>query len=308
MNYMKINSFIILNKKITEEALDFSSLIEELTKAIIEYEQGEIYCSKRSVTPLGEQAVMLSMPAVAEDIAVHKLINVVPNNKMKGVDIINGHLSAYDTQTGYPLFIMDGPVATGRRTAALSMLGIKAFIGTPQEILLIGTGIQATYHLKAIAELYPSCKVWVKGSTAEKSKRFCLDKKELINIIEPLIDDIIPSNINVIITLTTSLEPVYNLPAEKGLLVIAVGAFKPEMAEIGPLTLADSLIYLDDLIGAKQEAGDLIQANIDWNRTSSLASFLSNPVIPNRPIVFKTVGTGAWDLAVARAVKKRLNL
>lgn len=76
-------------------------------------------------------------------------------------------------------------------------------------------------------------------------------------------------------------------------LVIGVGAFKPEMAEIGKETLSGSQIYIDDLAGGQHEAGDLIQAGIDWSVVRSLASALREKPDLSKPIVLKSVGTAA---------------
>jgi len=111
---------------------------------------------------------------------------------------------------------------------------------------------------------------------------------------------------DVVITLTTSLSAVYNEPPARQKLIIGVGAFRPEMAEIGPATLSNSLICVDDPAGAKHEAGDLIQADINWENVVSLADVLNGKARVSGPVVFKTVGTGAWDLAACRVAYKNL--
>ncbi|MNG05759.1 ornithine cyclodeaminase [compost metagenome] len=111
-----------------------------------------------------------------------------------------------------------------------------------------------------------------------------------------------------VITVTTSTVPVYNDPPRIGRLVIGVGAFKPEMAELGKQTLAGSRIYADEPTGVRAEAGDLIQAEIDWDQLSSLAAALGGDLDNSKPVVFKSVGTGAWDLAAARVALSTLNI
>jgi 1-piperideine-2-carboxylate/1-pyrroline-2-carboxylate reductase [NAD(P)H] len=103
-----------------------------------------------------------------------------------------------------------------------------------------------------------------------------------------------------VIAVTTSTEAVYDEPALRDRLVIGVGAFRPDMAEIGKTTLDGSDLYADDPAGARHEAGDLIQAGIDWSRVRSLAAALQGRIDAAHPRVFKSVGTAAWDLAAAR--------
>src|SRR5690606_11531668 len=95
-------------------------------------------------------------------------------------------------------------------------------------------------------------------------------------------------------------------PARADRLVIGVGAFRPEMAELGPVTLAGSAIYADDPAGARHEAGDLLRAGVDWDQVRSLAALLRQPHDRTRPAVFKSVGAAAWDLAAARVALRAL--
>jgi 1-piperideine-2-carboxylate/1-pyrroline-2-carboxylate reductase [NAD(P)H] len=111
-----------------------------------------------------------------------------------------------------------------------------------------------------------------------------------------------------VITLTTSTRAIYDEVARPGRLIVSVGAFKPEMAEIGKTTLDGSELFADDPAGARHEAGDLLQAGIDWTRVKSLAAVLRDVPDLSRPIVFKSVGTGAWDLAAARVAIRRLGI
>ncbi|MNN62525.1 ornithine cyclodeaminase [compost metagenome] len=168
--------------------------------------------------------------------------------------------------------------------------------------------MQATYHLQAIQALYPDSKVWMRGINAADAQQFCTNNRGVHANLHPCADEEVPEAVDVIITLTTSTVPVYNQSGQAGRLVVGVGAFKPEMAEIGKNTLFSSDIYIDDPAGAMHEAGDLIQAGVDWSQTRSLASAFTEKPDLTRPIVFKSVGTGAWDLAACRVARAKLGL
>ncbi len=181
------------------------------------------------------------------------------------------------------------------------MIGIETFMSqAPQRVLIIGSGTQAIYHARALHEIYPEAEVFVRGLDHESARRFCEAHAGENPNLYPCQPAEIPAGTDVVIMLTTSMSPIYNEDALKGRLVIGVGAFKPEMAEIGAHTLAGSDIYVDDPLGAREEAGDLIQAGVDWGRVRNLADALQQKPPLDRPVVFKTVGTGAWDLAAGR--------
>ncbi|WP_433885388.1 bifunctional Delta(1)-pyrroline-2-carboxylate/Delta(1)-piperideine-2-carboxylate reductase [Pseudomonas vranovensis] len=306
---MTDKKYIICDKAETAALLDFAQLTDALEQASQEYTQGQISSPERMVVPMALGGVMLSMPAVSEDLAIHKLVNVQPKNRELNLPTIHGHVSVYDAETGSPLFILDGPEVTGRRTAAVTMLVMRTFKASlPKEILIIGTGMQATYHLQAIQALYPDSKVWMRGINAADAQQFCTNNRGVHANLHPCADEEVPEAVDVIITLTTSTVPVYNQSGQAGRLVVGVGAFKPEMAEIGKNTLFSSDIYIDDPAGAMHEAGDLIQAGVDWSQTRSLASAFTEKPDLTRPIVFKSVGTGAWDLAACRVARAKLGL
>jgi len=297
---------IVCNQEQTAALLGFEAMLEAIAGTVLEHEKGEINSPERMVVPLGDGGVLLSMPATAKDIAIHKLVNVQPGNKKNQLPTIHGTVTVCDAQTGKIICLLDGPEVTGRRTAAVSMLGIRTFLpAKPSRILLIGTGVQARYHLQAINALFPAADVLVRGSSLTAAQQFCQQNAGSHSRLA-VCGETLPADLDVVLTLTTSTKAVYDLPAIPERLIIGVGAFKPEMCEIGKNTLDSSVLYVDDADGARHEAGDFIQAGVDWSAVNSLAHALHSPDPLSRPVVFKTVGTAAWDLAVARVALQSL--
>lgn len=109
-----------------------------------------------------------------------------------------------------------------------------------------------------------------------------------------------------VITVTTSKTPVYHGPASSKRLVVAVGAFTPDAAEVDGETVRASRIFVDDLEAAREEAGDLLQAGVDWQQVTSLGRALDMAAPAGEPVLIKTVGSGAWDLAAARVARERI--
>lgn len=290
----------------TAELLDFTELVQEIEIACTELADGVILAPERQTLDFFERGTMISMPATASDIGIHKLVNVMPDNLSHGMPTICGVVSVFDGRTGQPVCVLDGPTVTARRTAALSMLGIKVFSnGTPQHITMIGCGSQASGHAQALAALYPDTRLSVVGHDIDEARQFVDNHAHLgldITATQAVADDS-----DVIITVTSSSMPVYDEPAEAGRLVVAVGSFLPEMAEIGTTTLRDSQLYIDEPESGLHEAGDYLQADVDWSDVGTLVDALHGEFDADSPIVFKTVGCAAWDLAAARAVLKRLD-
>ncbi len=295
----------------TARLTPFPVLVDTLAQACVEAARGDIASPARLVVPLNDGGIMLAMPAAARDLAIHKLVTVCPANRARAIPTIHGHVSVCDPDTGEALFALDGPTVTGRRTAAVSLLAMRTFLRTaPRDILLIGTGTQASHHVRALAAVYPEARLIVRGSALARAQAFCANHDKELDL-RAQEGDVIPDTVDAVIAVTTSTAPVYNEPARSDRLVIGVGAFTPAMAEIGPLTLQGSALWVDDPAGARHEAGDFIQAGVDWGRVTALADALAAPdgarVEEKRadtmPIVFKSVGCAAWDLAACRVAR-----
>lgn len=289
----------VYNADQTAKLLPFPSLVKQIEQACTQLAQGKVHAPERQVVPFPQGGVMLSMPATASDIGIHKLVNVTPDNRASGLPTIHGLVSAFDGKTGQALMVLDGPTVTSRRTAALSMLGIQVFRKqSPRHVALIGCGVQASGHISALADIYPGIQVSIIGRTLEKAHAFIQQHKHLPLALHA--EAQVPQDADTVITVTTSSTPVYDLSGQADRLIVAVGAFKPDLAEIGKTTLDSSVLYTDELAGARHEAGDFIQAEVDWSTVIPLSTAISSGVDLSRPVVYKTVGCAAWDLAAAR--------
>ncbi|BAN25590.1 bifunctional Delta(1)-pyrroline-2-carboxylate/Delta(1)-piperideine-2-carboxylate reductase [Caballeronia insecticola] len=294
----------------TARLVPYDRLVDTLAATMLDYAAGRIVSPERMVVPI-EGGVMLSMPASAADLAMHKLVNVCAGNGALGLPTIHGQVTAFDAATGVPQFMLDGPTVTGRRTAAVSMLAIRALHGgTPRDVLVIGTGKQAAYHIEALAAVYPDVRIRVQGSRPERARAFVEAHASVSENLAALDEPAIPESIDVVIAATTSKTPVYTMPARAGRLVIGVGAFTADAAEIGAQTIHASDLYVDDLAGARHEAGDFILAGVDWASVHPLAEALatsSKQLNAARPVMFKSVGCAAWDLAACRVARALLS-
>lgn len=294
----------------TARLVPYDRLVDTLAATMLDYAAGRIVSPERMVVPI-EGGVMLSMPASAADLAMHKLVNVCAGNGARGLPTIHGQVTAYDAVTGVPQFMLDGPTVTGRRTASVSMLAIRALhASAPREVLVIGTGKQAAYHVEALAALYPDAHIHVQGSRPERAREFCSAHASVCNNLSALEQSVIPDSIDVVIAGTTSKTPVYTMPARAGRLVIGVGAFTADAAEIAAATVHASALYVDDPAGARHEAGDYILAGVDWDAVHPLSEALAAPstaIDAARPVMFKSVGCAAWDLAACRVARAVLS-
>lgn len=301
----------ILDAARTAEALPYTLLVPAVAQAAIALARGGIQAPGRTVVTIDEDSVLLCMPAVAPDISVTKLVTVHGRNAQHGLPAIQGEVIVFETSTGRRLALLDGPTVTARRTAAMTLLGIDTLAhGRPASALLIGTGAQASAHAAALAEYFGVRQFHVAGTSADRAQAFAAALRARhpgIDVHAHAAAACAPET-DVAIALTTSAVPVIPERLAPHTLAIGVGAFKRTMAEFPPALLHARDIVVDDADGARHEAGDLIQAGIDWSGVRSLGDILAGKA--ERPAgvpVFKTVGQAAWDLAAGRvAVREKV--
>jgi ornithine cyclodeaminase len=260
----------------------------------------------RTTLPLSEGGVLLIMPASDRDIAITKLVTVHQENARSGLPTIQGEVVVMEAATGRRLGLLDGSVVTARRTAALSLLAARELAPRPNgPLLIVGAGTQGRAHLEAFREGLGTSRVFVTSRTVERAASLA-DHAENLGMEARAVEN--PGEAldeaSLVVTTTTSREPVLPEEVPEGIFVAAVGSFEPEAAELPPALISGSTVVVDTLEGAREEAGDLIQAEtagtFSWENATALEDALRATERPEGTVVFKSVGHALWDLAAAR--------
>ncbi|WP_081782243.1 hypothetical protein [Methylibium sp. T29-B] len=178
-----------------------------------------------------------------------------------------------------------------------------------RSVALLGTGAQALAHARVLAELGEVRALHVVGRTTAQADAFAERLAAELGSVELTAHGHLADALRTaqaVVTLTTSLRPVLPDQQPAGLLVVGVGAFTPQMAELPPALLRARRVVVDALDGARHEAGDLIQAAVVWSGVTELVDHLDARPEGGAAPVFKTVGHAAWDLAAAHVAQRML--
>jgi ornithine cyclodeaminase/alanine dehydrogenase-like protein (mu-crystallin family) len=106
-----------------------------------------------------EDAFIHAMPAyLADTDAVGlKWVAGYPSNQPLGIPYIHGLFVLSDAATGRPLAVLDATWITEVRTAAASILGIRALAQRPVESIgIVGCGRQGHAHLELAEQVFPT--------------------------------------------------------------------------------------------------------------------------------------------------------
>lgn len=296
----------ILAARETEARLPYPELADSIREVMDGRREGKLGAPSRLVLLLPEGGNLLVMPAADGELAITKLVTAHPGNAEHELPTIQGEVVVMEARTGRRLGILDGATVTARRTAALSLLAARTLAPHPHgPLLIVGAGTQARSHLEAFREVLGVSEVLLTSRTveravalAEHARSLGMDARVVDGPGEAL------DGVGLIVTATTSHEPVLPDEVPAGVFVAAVGAFNPGMAELPPALVGSSRVVVDTLEGAREEAGDLIQAEqagaFGWENATQLEDAVLWNESPGGPVVFKSVGHALWDLAAAR--------
>ena len=158
---------LVLNRTEVESLLDSDRLIEALGPAMAELSAGRVSMPPRVVAQISEHGGLLAaMPAYlgSAQVLSTKLVSVFPQNAALGLPSHQAVILLFDPRTGSPRALMDGTAITAARTAAGSALATRLLARPEAHILaVVGTGVQARAHARAIPRVRPINEVRVLG-------------------------------------------------------------------------------------------------------------------------------------------------
>ena len=293
----------LLKPALTVERLPYSMLIPELLRLV---HDRSVQVPPRLVLPLAGGASLFVMPAADSGTAITKLITFTPANAGSALATIQGEVVVFDVATGKRLALLDGPTVTARRTAAVSVLAAQLLAPCKKgPVLIVGAGVQGTAHLEAFAEGMAIRDFRIASRTAASAARLVAHAQSLGLKAQVVADaNKALAECPMAVTCTPASAVVLSaLPRRDGFLA-AVGAFTPQMAELGAglcRHFAAHGTIVVDTADAAHEAGDLLQAGLDVPGFASLADVVRNDAFQTRgPVLFKSCGWAGWDLAAAR--------
>lgn len=225
-------------------------------------------------------------------------------------------LLVYRRGDGELLALLDADEITRLRTAATTAVAAQILQPEPQsEIGLIGSGFEATGHLRTLAQIWPLERVSVHSPSAERREAFAEQLSEELGIeVRPVATSAEACTASATLVLATkSRQPVLDgrdLPA--GSVVLSIGSTRPDLRELDRATLARSAVLLvDDAAQVTLESGDVMDA-LSSNALAprhliSMGSALAagqrlSPDGERDVLTFKSVGTAVQDLALAGAL------
>ena len=311
---------LILNHDQVENCLPMDEAIAGMKDAFAAISSGAAVVPARGHLDVDSHAgTVLTMPSYIEagdDSSLSiKVATVYQNNQRLQLPTVLATVLVLDSKTGMPTALMDGTALTAIRTAAASAAATDLLARKESRSLaIIGSGVLARTHLKAIREIRPIEEVRVYSRSRENCEALC---REWNGEYEGLSVSIFNSaaeatdSADIVCTVTNSSTPVVSDETiNNGTHLVAVGSHHPEAAEIPAETVARSRIFVDQLQPALM-AGDLHQpiekgllnkADIIGEVGELIAGSVTGRTSGEEITFFKSVGNAAQDNVAAQIV------
>lgn len=259
---------------------------------------------------------LLLMPAAAatEGVGV-KLVTLAPGNAERGLPFIHGVYVLFAPGTLAPAALVDGAALTELRTAAVSALATR-HLARPdaRRLVVFGAGTQARAHVAAMRAVREIEHVTIVGRDPARAAALVASlAADGVEAVAGGPDSV--GDADVVCTCTTSRGPLFGAAAlGAGVHVNAIGAYRPDMRELPGEALRRGLLVVETRESALLEAGDVVLAIADGaldedDVRHELAAVVAGAVgraDGDQVTIFKSVGLGLEDLAVAAAAARQL--
>lgn len=280
-----------------------SALAGELARAFRELSRGAATHSARHVLGV-EGGALGAMLGAGPGLLGAKVVAVLPGNKARGLNPHQGLVLLLDPETGLPLALGDGAAITALRTAAASLLATRLLAREDSRVLtVVGTGLQAELHVRAMREAREIREVRVVGRDEEKARE--LARKIGGAMVFRDVKEALPGT-DILCLCTSASEPyLRSAQLPDGIHVNAIGACRPGVKEI-ELDPADARLtfFVESRQAAREEAEELAPAFAQRRDIAELGHLILGEA-PGRAharqiTFYKGVGIGLEDLCALR--------
>jgi alanine dehydrogenase len=299
---------LVLTQADVRELLDLDRLVDALAEAHAELSAGTVSMPPRIAALVQEREALLGvMPAYLPSAGLAcKLVTLFPQNRDR--ETHQAAIVVFDPANGTPLALMDGTYITATRTAAGSALATRLLAREDARVLaLIGTGVQARTHARAIPRVRPIDEIRVAGRDPARAEQLAEELGPSARAVGSYEEAI--RGADVVAATTHATEPVVRREwLAPGMHVNSVG-LNPAGREVDAETVADAKLVVESRASAlaAPPAGAPELAGVDPEDVHAELGELVSGARPGRTsadelTLYKSVGVAVQDAAAAALV------
>ena len=313
---------LLLTEEDLSRALEMGSLIPAMRDALARFSRGEVVQPVRptlKIEPAG--GYYSTMPAYLRDdrggALGMKSVTFFPGNAGGPHPTHLATVLLLDPASGALLAILDGRLVTEMRTAAVTAVSVDLLARrSARHLAILGSGVQARSHLRAVSLVRNLASVRVWSRTAAHAARFV---REMAGTVAcPLhtaatVRDAM-RGADIVVAVTAAREPITDAVwLEPGMHVCAVGSSTSDMRELDAASVARCRVFVDSRASASAEAGDLILARAEGRigpdhivaELGEVAAGAPGRRAADEITLFKSLGLAVEDVVTARLAFER---
>ncbi len=313
---------LLLTDADVARALEMAALIPAMRDALRRFSAGEVAQPVRStlrVEPAG--GYYSPMPAALRDerggALGMKSVAYFPGNAGGALPTHLATVLLLDPNTGALLALLDGRLITEMRTAAVTAVSVE-LLARPdaRRLAILGSGVQARSHLRALAVARPPAAVRVWSRTPAHAERFARDMAGAVPC------EVVPAGsvreavrgADGGVAATAARAPILEGRwLEPGMHVAAVGSSAADMRELDADAVARCRVFVDSRAAARVESGDLLMAEREGRigpdhvvaELGEVAGGAAGRRDPAEITLFKSLGLAVEDVVSARLAYER---
>ncbi|MET7270593.1 ornithine cyclodeaminase family protein [Streptomyces flaveolus] len=312
---------LVLGRAQVEALLDMDALIDAMAPAMADLSAGRASVPDRVAARVPErEGFLAAMPGFVPSAGVlmSKLVSLFPRNAGTALPTHQALIAVFDPDTGEPTALLDGTAVTTARTGACSALSVRLLAREDATVLaVLGTGVQARSHARAICRVRPVRQIRVAGRDPAKAAALA---EELSSVLEAEVRAVSGyaealDGADIAAATTHAVEPVIRRPwLTPGVHIASVG-YNPAGREVDDATVADALVFVESrqAVLAPFPAGsnDLLMPIRDGLITAEhlhaelgevVAGSRTGRGSPDQITLYKSVGVAVQDAAAAALV------
>jgi alanine dehydrogenase len=302
---------LLLNAEQVSALLDMDALIEALGPAMAELSAGHVSMPRRTVALVQGRGLLGTMPAYlpSSHTLSCKLVTVFPGSAKLGLHTHQAVVMLFDADTGTPKAMLDGASITALRTAAGSALATRMLAReAASTLLIVGTGVQALSHARAVARVRKIRELRVAGRDPEKADQVAraLGKELGIASQAYAIGAEAFHGADIVCATTHAEQPVVKGEwLEPGMHVNSVG-LNPAGRELDAEAVIGARVFVESRAAAlappPSGAGELIGIEVYAEVGEVLSGSKPGRGSPQQITLYKSVGVAVQDAVAAQLV------
>jgi len=321
----------VLSRATLERVLSFERCIDAVRAAMLATSRRDCVLPLRQFMPIPGRAGKLGlMPGYIGGDGECFGVKIVSKFERAAGDPHGSHVGAvmlFDAEHGLPLALLEGGTLTAIRTAATTALATDALARRDaRRLLIVGTGEEAWYHARALAQVraFEVITIWGRNAAhaqglSQRLATIALPHAPKLSVATDLSAAV--AQACVICTVTSAKEPFLRgewLPV--GAHLNLVGSAIPTTAEVDVETVRRGRFFVDYREAAYAQAGELrnaiaaglvTEAHVVGELGEVLAGAASGRREASEITIYKSLGVTTQDLAaglVALREAERLGL